>query len=113
MAANQTEFSRPEQRAVMGFLIAEKCKPSEIYQRMCDVQMFTNRLSMGLPLRAWVKKTVYGMETERLSSKEKILSAVVSKEDHADNVLGYERIHHYWFSWKRCNYKQYFLLPTS
>ena len=32
--------------------------------------------------------------------KEKVLSTVVSKE-------GDERTHHYWFSWKRCNCKQY------
>ena len=37
MAANQTESSRLEQRSVIKFLVAEKCKPCEIYRRMSDV----------------------------------------------------------------------------
>ena len=52
---------------------------------------------MGLRLRAWVKKTVHGMETD---GKEKVLSAVVSKDGHAYSLLGHERTHHYWFPLK-------------
>ena len=37
MAANQKEFSWLEQRSVMKVLLAEKCKPCEIYRKMCDV----------------------------------------------------------------------------
>ena len=37
MAANQTECSGFEQRSVIKSLLAEKCKPSEIYRRMRDV----------------------------------------------------------------------------
>ena len=33
----QTECSRLEQRSVIIFLVSEKCKPREIYRRMCDV----------------------------------------------------------------------------
>ena len=43
--------------------------------------------------------------------KEKVLCTAVSKEGHADSLLIYERTHHYWFPWKRCNCKQCFLLP--
>ena len=37
MAAHPTEFTRPEQRSVIEFLVAEKCKPCEIYRRVYDV----------------------------------------------------------------------------
>ena len=36
-AANQTECSRLEQRSVIKFVVAEKCKPCEMYRRMCDI----------------------------------------------------------------------------
>ena len=57
MVANQTDCSRLEQRSIIKFLMA-KCKPCEIYQRICDVygevhsnqKMFTNELNMGLIL---------------------------------------------------------------
>ena len=34
---NRTECSWLEQKSVIKFLVAEKCKPCEIYRRMCDV----------------------------------------------------------------------------
>ena len=37
MVANKAEFLRLELRSVIKFLVAEKCKPCEIYRRMCDV----------------------------------------------------------------------------
>ena len=67
---------------------------------------------MGLSLGAWVKKTVDREETQLLSGKEKVLGTAVSKEGHADNLLEHDRTHHNWFSKKRCNFKQCFLLPT-
>ena len=36
MLAN-LESLRLEQRSVIKFLVAEKCKPCEIYRRLCDV----------------------------------------------------------------------------
>ena len=36
MAANQPACSRFEQRSVIKFLLTEKCKPCEIYKKMCD-----------------------------------------------------------------------------
>ena len=80
MAANQTLYSRLEQRYVIEPLVAEKCKPCEIYLRMCDMygegcfwqKMFTNGLNMSLPLSALVKKRWF-------SGKEKVLSTVISK----------------------------------
>ena len=52
MAANETQCSRIEQRSLIKFLLAEKCKPREIYRRICDVygeacfsqKMFTSGL---------------------------------------------------------------------
>ena len=53
MATNQTVWSRLEQGSVIKFLVAEKCKPCEIYRRMLNVygkvcssqKMFPNRLN--------------------------------------------------------------------
>ena len=57
--------------------------------------MSTNGLNKSLPQRGWVKKkSVYGMETYWLFSKLNVLDETVSKEGHADNLLGYQRMHH-------------------
>ena len=119
MAADQVECFRLKQRSVIKFLLVEKSKPYEIYRKICDVhreecfsqKMFANRLNMGLSLSAWIKKTVHGVETHWLSSKEKVPDAAVTKDSDVDSLLGQKRTHHYWFLWKRCNHKQYFLLP--
>ena len=50
--------SRLEQKSVIKFLVAEKCKPCEIYKRICDKyreecfskKMLTNKLKIDLPL---------------------------------------------------------------
>ena len=50
MVANQTECFRLEQKPAIKFLVAEKCKPYEIYRRMFNeyreasfsLKMFTN-----------------------------------------------------------------------
>ena len=55
--------------------------------------MFT--MFMDLLLQAQVEKPIYGVET--LSGKEKVSSAVFSKEGHADSVLKHKRTYHYWF----------------
>ena len=34
---NQTECSGLEQRSLIKFFVDEKCKPCEIYRRMCDM----------------------------------------------------------------------------
>ena len=49
--------------------------------------MFINRLKIGLLLCARLEKTVHKVETHQLSSKEKVLGAVVNKEDHTDCLL--------------------------
>ena len=106
--------SRLEQSSVIKLLVAEKYKPFEIYGRIWDVyreSIFTNGLNMDLPLWAWVKKTVHGMETHWLFCKEKVQDSVVSTRDITDSVLGDEVTPYYWFPWKGCNYKQCFLLP--
>ena len=68
-------------------------------------------LNMGLPQQAWVEKTIHGVETHWLSGKKNIRGAAISK-DNANSFMGHERIPYYWFLWKECDYKQYFLLPT-
>ena len=93
-----------------------------VYEEACFSQkMFTNELNMGLPLQAWVEKTVHGVDIHWLSSKKKIkIKKKIKKEvpdtgiskRHADNHLGYERTHQYWFPWKGSTVKC-FLLPTS
>ena len=65
-------------------------------------KMFTNELNMGLPEWKHINSLV----------KEKVQGTVVSKESHADCILGLERSHYYWFPWKRGNSKQSFQLPT-
>ena len=58
MAGNQTGCLRLEQRSVMKFLVAEKCKPCEIYRSMSCVYvenglvktMLINVLYIYLPL---------------------------------------------------------------
>ena len=58
MVANQMKCSR--RNSVIQFLVSEKRKPCEIYQRMCYVcgeasfiqKKFINELNMGLPLWA-------------------------------------------------------------
>ena len=42
MTANQTQSTRLEQRFVIKFMVAEKCKPCEIYSRMGDVYIEGN-----------------------------------------------------------------------
>ena len=64
------------------------------------IKMFTNWLNMGLPLWAWVEKTVDGIETD-FFGKEKVLgAATVSQEVHVDSLLLHKRTLHYWFPWK-------------
>ena len=51
-------------------------------------KLFTNGLTIGFPLGTWVKKTVHGVETNWLSSKEKVLDKAVNKEGYADSFSG-------------------------
>ena len=66
---------------------------------------FTNRLNMGLLLRARIENIVHRVEAYWFSSKENIPCAVISKESHTKSLLRHERIYHYWYPWKRCNNK--------
>ena len=47
------------------------------------------------------------METLRLFGKEKIPDIAVSKEGHADSLVGHKKTHDDWFTWGWCNYNQY------
>ena len=66
MMANQTKYSRLEQRSIIKFLIAGKGKSYEIYIRMCDVykevcfspQIFTNRPNKSFATTNISRKTV-------------------------------------------------------
>ena len=57
MAVNQTEYAWREQRSVMKFLPAEKCKPCEIYRRFCDVYR-----------EACYRKSIYKWSKDRLTT---------------------------------------------
>ena len=60
-----------DQMSVIKFLLAKKYKPCEIYRRMYDVyweacfnpKKCLSGLNMGLPLQAWMEKTVHEVET--------------------------------------------------
>ena len=54
-----------------------------------------------------------GVETQSLSSKEKVPVTALNKEGDADSLQRHERIHHYWSLWKSWNCKQCFLLLAS
>ena len=67
------------------------------YRRMCDLcrevcssqKTFTNGLIIGLPQWAWVEKIIHGVEAHWLSCKEKVPGVAVSKDGHADRLLGH------------------------
>ena len=130
MVSNKTDSSKLEQWSVIKFLLAKKYKQCKIYRRMCDVyrevclsqEMFTKGVNMGLLLQAQVGKTIHGVETHHLYSKEKVPGEVVSKEGPTDNlwnIKGFITVYSHTFFkekqflWKRCSCKQCFLLPTS
>ena len=46
------------------------------------------------------KIDVHRVKIYWLSGKEKFPGVTVNKEDYADSILRYERIHHNWFLWK-------------
>ena len=68
---------------------------------------------MGLSLQAWVppQKKEKRKSKRKISDKETTPGAAVGKEEHAESLLGHEKTHQYWF-FKRCDCKQYFLMPT-
>ena len=72
-----------EQRSFIKYLLAEKCKPCEIYRNLsvCDYNSEWNRQSMERK------------HTDTLV-KRKVLGIAVSKEGHADCLLEYEWNHH-------------------
>ena len=52
---------------------------------------------MCLPLRAWMQKTIQGVETHLFSGKEIVLGTADSKEGDAEIMIGHEMTYHYWF----------------
>ena len=89
--ANQREHSRLEQKSVINFLVTVKCKPCEIYSRICDVYWeayFTQRnLNKWAKHRFITKSLSQKMETHWLTGKEKVLGTAVSKDGYSDSVL--------------------------
>ena len=70
--------------------MVEKCKPCVICMEkhvLGRKKMFTNRLNIGLPLCAWIEKTIHGVETHWLSDKEKVQGAGINEEEYADRLL--------------------------
>ena len=83
MVANQC--SSLEQRSIIKFFMAKKCKLCEIYREECfNQKIFTNVINMDLPL--WTQK-----DTDSLI-KEKVLGEGVIKKGHADSILEHEWI---------------------
>ena len=64
MAANHTQCSTFEQRSVIRFMLAEKCKSCEIYRRMSDV--YGETLFSQRNIQKCVKQ---GFATKSLSQK--------------------------------------------
>ena len=59
-----------------------------VYRETCFSQnTFTNGQNIGLPLRARVKKEVHRVKAHKLSSKQRVPGAVVSKESQAESLL--------------------------
>ena len=54
--------------------------------------MLTNQLNVGLPIQAWIKKTVSSEDIHWLTGKEKVSGAAVCKEANANSLLGHESI---------------------
>ena len=97
------------------------CCPEDLPRAMNDREEWRERVrDIRATSTTWwwwwificVWKTVCWVEMLWLSSKEKVLGLVTSKEGHADSLLGHESTHHCWFPWKRSICKQYFLLPV-
>ena len=90
-----------EQRSVIKYLLAEKCKQCEIYRRMCNVyreacfsqNFFYKSAKHGFTTTSLNQKDSPWSGKNRLSGKEKVLGTEVSKENHTDRLLGHERKH--------------------
>ena len=88
--------------AVCHQIFGGKCKPCEIYKRMCDGYIKTcfsqTRFTIGLKMsflgQAGVEKTIHEMKTQTFQ-KRIVLGAVISKESYGANLLGHEGAHHY------------------
>ena len=99
------KLNRLEQRSVIKFLMAEKCKQWEIHSTMCDVygEVCFNekkkRAKNSFATMRLSQKTVYGAEVCQLSGKEKVAGAAVSREGHADSLLKHKS-YQYWLSLK-------------
>ena len=107
------KFSRHEQRSVIKFLVAEKCKPYEIHRKICDVYQ---EACFSPNVYKWTK---HWFAATNLSEKDSPLDFLVNKkfrmQQSAKKVMLTE--FHIMkgpiiFPWKRCNCKQCFLLPT-
>ena len=111
-----TECNRLEKKSVIKFLVAENCKLCEIYRRMCDAyreacfsqKKFMNRLNMGLLLWA----IVHWLESHWLSGKKKFQTQQSEKKNMLTVFWDMKNPITIDFSWKKCNCKQCFLLPT-
>ena len=102
-----TEYSRFEQKSVIKILLANKYKPCQIYRRLCDMKgecfskKFTNGLNSDLGILLQQAKSKKSTPEEKHTDRwKKVLSAVFSKEGHADSLPRYERSHHLIFSKK-------------
>ena len=104
MAANQIACFWLEQSSVLKFLVVEKCKPCEIYRRICDVYEEAS-LSLkdvyewgkgGFSTTKWQSIEWKGIYSPRKMSPNEMVS-----KDLTDSLLEYKRIYQCWFPWKK------------
>ena len=120
MAANQNALGKTEvHHKILGGL---KVENHVKFTKECVIRTkkhifikkkkkFMNGLIVGLPSWAWVKKTVYRVETHWLTDKEKVSGSAFHKKGHVYSLLGHESNHDNWFPWKNCYWKRCFYYP--
>ena len=75
-----------------------------VQRRMFELNNDNKWLIIGLPRRAWIEKTVHRLEKHTVSSLKKSFG----RSGQQRSLCWHERIHNYWFFWKRWNCKQTF-----
>ena len=100
---------------VIKFWVDEKIKPCgtcvEYGKADFNFKMFANELNKALPLRAEIEKTFHELETNWYSYKETVRGSADSKLRWCWQSSRIWNNDCNWFSWKRGNCKQCFLLP--
>ena len=107
----RSECSKLEQRSVIKFLLAEKCKPYEfteecvMFGETCfSKNIFTNRLNMYLSPQVWVKD-IDSLVKKKFRIYWSLKKVILTVFWNMKRVIAID------FLEKRCNCKRRFLLP--